>query len=131
MNEQARKGRQIILVIIAGLLVPSVGLLLVPGNSARTLAGRIVISVVLSFLLWRGYSWARSYLAFSLGLGALLTALLGLLAALAVWWGAVLLLLPPLYAWSAWALWSSPKVDAYIEYREQQRNPDMSFTMGA
>ena len=131
MNEQARKGCQIILVIIAGLLVPSVGLLLVPGNSVRTLAGRIVISVVLSFLLWRGYSWARSYLAFSLGLGALLTALLGLLAALAVWWGAVLLLLPPLYAWSAWALWSSPKVDAYIEYREQQRNPDMSFTTGA
>jgi hypothetical protein len=27
----------------------------------------------------------------------------------------------------AWLLWSSPKVEAYIEYREKQRNPDMSF----
>lgn len=131
MNDEARKGRQIVLIIIAGLLLPNLALALLSGNSIKVSGLRLVISFLISFLLWRGYSWARSYMAFSLGLAALLTALSGLLAVLVLSWMAVVLLLAPLYAWGAWALWSSPTVEAYIEYCERQRNPDMSFNTGA
>lgn len=131
MNDEARKGKRIILMIIAGLLLPNLVVLVLPGSSVAALASRLLIGVTLSFLMWRGYSWARSYMAFSLGLAALLSALAGLLAPLAVSWGAALLLFSPLYAWGAWALWSSPAVEAYIEYCEEQRNPDMSFSAGA
>ena len=131
MNDETRKGRRIILTIIAGLLLPNLVLLMIPGSSVGTVARSLLIGIIISFLMWRGYSWARSYMAFSLGLAALLSALVGLLAMLAVSWSAVLLLVSPLYAWGAWALWSSPAVEAYIEYCEKQRNPDMSFNTGA
>lgn len=131
MNDDARQGRRIILIIIAGLAVPTLGELLVPGSTLKANATRLAIVGAMSVLMWRGYSWARSYVAFSLVLAGLLTALTGILLALAVWWGFVLLLLPPLYLWGAWALWRSPKVDAYIDHCEKLRNPDMSFTTGA
>ena len=131
MNEEARKGRTIIIAVIAGLLLPSLGLLVVSGNAMKAATVRLIISVVLSYLLWRGYSWARSYLAFGLGLAAALAVLSGLLALLAMSWLAIFLLLAPLYAWGAWALWSSPNVEAYIQHCEQRRNPDMSFHTGA
>lgn len=129
MNDDARQGRRIILVVMAGLLIPVLGVLLIPGTSVKSQAVRLAIVVGMSFFMWRGYSWARSYIAFSLGVAALLAALSGVLAVLALSWGAVFLLLAPLYAWGAWALWRSPKVDAYIEHCERQRNPDMSFTL--
>lgn len=131
MNDDARGGRRIILLIIASLLLPNLGLLIVAGNSLGMALGRLAIVIGMSFLMWRGYGWARSYMAFSLGVAALLAVLTGILAALAVWWGAVLLVPPPLYAWGAWVLWRSPKVDAYIEHCEKLRNPDMSFNTGA
>ena len=131
MNDEARKGRRMVLTIVAALLLPNLLLVLVSGIPLKSLGLRFLISVVISFLVWRGYSWARSYMALSLGLGALLTALAGLLAALAASWQAGFLLLAPVYAWGAWALWSSPNVDAYIDHCERQRNPDMSFNTGA
>ena len=130
MSDEATKGKRIISIIVAGLLVPNLALLLVPGSSLRVIAGRSAIAVIMSFLMWRGYSWARSYMSFSLGLAALLAVLSGLLGLLTASWGAVLLLVAPLYAWGAWALWSSPAVEAYIAHREQERNPDMSFNTG-
>ena len=81
MNDEARKGRRMVLTIVAALLLPNLLLVLVSGIPLKSLGLRFLISVVISFLVWRGYSWARSYMAFSLGLGALLTALAGLLAA--------------------------------------------------
>lgn len=131
MSDEARKGRQIILIVIAALLLPNLGILLAAGLSPTAAVTRLGISAVMSFLMWRGYSWARSYLAFGLGLAALFALLSGVLALFVVSWLAVMLLLAPLYAWAAWALWSSPKVEAYIQYCEQQRNPDMSFNTGA
>jgi hypothetical protein len=137
VSDEARKGQRIVLVIVAALLVPNVVIALVSsaplfsGGPLRSSGFRVAISVVISFLLWRGYSWARSYMAFSLGLSALLATLSGLLALLAGSWLGVMLLLAPVYAWGAWALWSSPNVDAYIEHRERERNPDMSFGSGA
>jgi len=131
MNNEAKRGRQIILLIVTGLVVPNLAGILIPGNAVKLGLIRLLFAFLMSFLLWRGYSWARSYMAFSLGLAALLTALSGLLAVLVFSWMAVVLLLAPLYAWGAWALWSSPSVEAYIEYCERQRNPDMSFNTGA
>ena len=141
MSDEARKGRQVILIVIAALLLPSLVTPLTAGVSLGAVIARFGISAVMCVLMWRGYSWARSYLAFGLGLAALLAVLAGAFGLIAVLAGAlaplvvlrlaVTLLLAPLYAWAAWALWSSPKVEAYIEYRERQRNPDMSFNSGA
>ena len=127
MSDDARKGQRIVLAICTALLLPELLTLLVRRDVSVSGAMRMIIPVLLAVLLWRGYSWARSYLAFSLGLVALLWALAGFLALLAISWFAVVLVLPPLYVWGAWLLWSSPKVEAYIDYREKQRNPDMSF----
>ena len=126
MSEDARKGQRIVLIIGAALLVPELLTIVLVGWT-RPGAFRAAFSIVLAFLLWKGYSWARSYLAFSLALVALLWAFAGFLALLVISPLAVVLLFPPLYAWAAWLLWSSPKVEAYIDYREKQRNPDMSF----
>jgi hypothetical protein len=130
MNADARKGQRIILVVISGLLAQAAVGFVLPGASIKQQAIRLIIPIGMSILLWRGYSWARSYLAFGLGLGAILGALGGTIAAISVWWGFLLLLFPPLYAWGAWALWSSPAVEAYIAYREKERDPDMSFSTG-
>ena len=131
MNTDARQGQRIIMAIIIGLFLDFALMLALPGGSLRSQALRLAIVVAMSVLMWRGYSWARSYMAFSLAMAAVLTVLSGMAAMLMVWWGAGLLVLAPLYAWGAWVLWNSPKVEAYIEYRERQRNPDMSFTQGA
>ena len=117
-------------MIIAGLLAQAAIGIVIPGASAKQQGLRLVIPVVLSFLLWRGYSWARSYLALALGIGAIIGAFGGILIAISAWWGSVLLLFPPLYGWGAWALWSSPRVEAYIAFREKERNPEMSFSTG-
>jgi len=130
MSEEAGKGRQIILIIVAALLVPSLAVMMLT-QAWREGALRFAIALVMSFFLWRGYSWARSYLAYTLGLATLLAALSGIVGALVLRWQAIYVFVAPLYAWGAWALWSSPKVEAYIEHRERQRNPDMSLNMGA
>jgi len=126
MTEEARRGRLIVLIIIAALLVPNLAVMTLT-QAWEAGAFRFAIAVAMSFFLWRGYSAARSYLAFSLGLAALLAALSGIVGALVLSWTAIFLLLAPVYAWGAWALWSSPKVEAYIEHCERGRNPDMSF----
>jgi hypothetical protein len=127
MDDAAREGRRIIAIVIAGLLLHSLVMLAVPGRSFPRRALELLVAGGMSLLMWRGYSWARSYLAFVLGGSAIGAAIMGLWLTFSVGWGAVLLLFPPLYGWGAWALWSSPKVDAYIEHRERKRNPDMSF----
>ena len=117
-----------ILLIVAGLILHRLLGFLLPDASVEAQWVPLVLAAVLSFFLLRGYGWARSYLAASLGLAALLTLLGGGVLALKHWWGLPFLLFAPLYAWAAWALWSSPKIEAYIDHRERRRNPDMSFT---
>ena len=117
-----------ILIIVAALIGHRLLGFLLPDASIESQVVPLVISVVISFFLIRGHSAARSYLAISLGLAALVSALGGGVLAVKHWWGFVFVLFVPVYAWGAWALWSSPKVEAYIEYRERRRNPDMSFT---
>ncbi len=128
MDDTTRRGQWIILIVITGLVLETMLSLFLPGSTLRGQAPRLVIVTVLLFLMWRGYGWARSYVAFSLGIAALLTAISGVLLVARVWWGFLLALFAPLYAWGAWALWSSPQVDAYIDYCERERNPSMSLS---
>lgn len=136
MSEAERKGRTIILIVAGGLIGTALlNMLRALAMSSRDAVGmawvRLAICLVISFLMWRGYSWARSYVAFSLFVGAAL----GALGSLATLVGAFVLGLLNLtfaffYAWGGYMLWKSPDVDAYIERHEKLRNPDMSLGGG-
>jgi len=128
VNEAARQGFRMLLVVAAGLVLHRLLALLTPDASVEAHVVPLVLSVVIAFLLLRGYGWARSYIAVSLGLASLFTLVAGGALAMRHWWGVPFVLFAPLYAWGAWAVWSSPKVQAYIAHRERQRNPDLSLT---
>lgn len=136
MSEAERKGRTIILIVAGGLigtaLLNLLGALAMTSRDAMGMAWvRLAICLVVSFLMWRGYSWARSYVAFALFVGAVLAAL-GSLAMLAgmFFLGLLNLTIAFFYAWGGYMLWKSPDVDAYIEWHEKARNPDMSLGGG-
>lgn len=132
MNDEAKSGRRVIAAIALALIVPSVLELVVASSQPRGLEGsavvRPLVAIAMSVLMWRGYSWARTYIAVVLAIGAVLAAMRAVLLTMQTPLGGVMFVLPPLYAWGAWALWSSSKVDAYVEHCERRRTPDMSFT---
>jgi hypothetical protein len=132
LSEDARSGQRIARVLALAVLIPNALLFafaLTFGLPPGRYTIRLGIGLVMGVMLWRGYGWARSYLAFALGLSSIVALVGGLLIGFRLpLLGVLGFLLAPLYGWGAWALWSSPKVEAYIEYREQRRNPDMSFS---
>jgi hypothetical protein len=128
MNDAARKGRRMVMLIVAGLLAQR--LLELSRVSTGQQVFRLGIAVAFAYLLWRGYGWARLYLVLALAAAALLTTVVGLVTAMLDPSGLLYLTLVPLYVWGVWALWSSPAVEAYFEHRESARHPDMSFSTG-
>ena len=136
MNDQERRGRTLILVVALGLVASAVLELLValatPALASTGLAWlRLGLCLLFSFLMWQGYSWARPYIAFLLFVGAVLAALGSLVALIrSPIAGLVGLAFAAFYGWGGWVLWKSPHVDAYIEYREKLRIPDMSLGGG-
>jgi hypothetical protein len=135
MTGDALRGRQVILVLIAALVIPQfvlvvLALLLVKTGPQFADWLRLGVAVVLSYLLWRGHSAARSYLAFSVFLGAVLLILGSLVLLLKTPFAIVGVLLGAAYGWAAWVLWKSPNIEAYIEAREKERNPILSLTGG-
>lgn len=130
VNPEAAKGRAVVLIISAGLLIPSAALFALSRPPRGTSIVRLAIAVAMSFLLVRGYAWARGWIALGLTVGGLFAAGVGLLVALRVWWGFPFLLLPPFYFWAAWTLWRSASVEAYVAHCERKRNPDMSLSSG-
>lgn len=135
MTPDEQRGRNIVLLISAAIVLPqalAVAASLATSHTAPLgmAAIRLGIAAIMSYLMWRGHSAARTYLAFTLFLGAGLT-LVGSLALLVKTPFAVVgILLGAGYIWAAWVLWKSPKVEAYIEAREKARNPSLSFRDG-
>ena len=133
MTGEALRGKQVVRMLIAVLVIPQlllVVLALMVSETGPQFADwlRLGIAVVLSYLLWRGHSAARSYLAFSVLLGALLLILLSLILLLKTPVALVGVLLGGAYVWVAWVLWKSPNIEAYIEAKERERNPSFSLT---
>src|SRR5262245_12450046 len=133
MTGEALRGRQLVLVLIGLLVIPqlllvSLAMMFVKTGPAPMDWFRLALALVMAFLLWRGHSAARSYLAFSVFLGALLTILVSAVLLLKTPLAVFGLLLGAAYVWAARVLWKSPDIEAYIEAREQERNPILSLS---
>jgi hypothetical protein len=133
MTGEAVRGRQVVLALIALLVIPQcllMGAALMFATTGPHFGDwlRLGIALVLSWLLWRGHSAARSYLAFSLLLGAVGIMLISLALLLKTPFAILGVLLGAAYVWAAWVLWKSPNIEAYIEAKEKERNPSLSLT---
>jgi hypothetical protein len=132
VSEEARIGKRIVVGLALALLIPKVVVFAVAIAFALPLgqyAIRLGIGLLIAAVMWRGYSWARSYVALAFGLSSAFSLVGGFLIASEMpLLGLVGICLAPFYAWGAWVLWSSPKVEAYIAYCEQRRNPVMSLS---
>jgi hypothetical protein len=120
MTREENRGRRITLALACLVGIPPVLNVLILLSVGRPIPSgtwlfRVVIPLALAWLLYRGYRWARGYIAFSFGLGAVLGA--ARLAAVSAPVMVKLLVVPflALPFWAAVILWKSPSVGAYFD----------------
>jgi hypothetical protein len=130
MTSEESRGRKITLGIALFLAVPSLLILIVlllTGTPASRIPWfQVVLPVVMAFFLFKGYTWARAFIAFSSCAGALLLVLGPLLA------GKQLLAVFSLpfaatYVAAAVILWKSKAVEAYFDRQTHSRNAPPSL----
>jgi hypothetical protein len=131
MTSEESRGRKITSGIALFLAIPSLLILIVlllTGTAAARIPWlQVVLPVVMAFLLFKGYSWARAYIAFSSCAGALLLMLGPLLT------GKLLLALfsfpfAAAYVAAAVILWKSKAVEAYFDRQTHSRDALLSLS---
>jgi len=131
MTSEESHGRKITLGIALFLAVPPllilIVLLLTGAAASRIPWFQLVLPVVMAFLLFKGYTWARAYIAFSSCAGALLLMLGPLLRGSLLF---ALLSLPfaAAYVAAAVILWKSKAVEAYFDRQTHSRDALLSLS---
>src|SRR5262245_39170977 len=129
MTAEEIRGRRITIMIALVVGVPPLIMLLIllalgkPGSQIPWF--QILLPMVLSILLFKGYRWARAYIIFSLCAGALLLLVQPLLAGslvLAIATAIFSLPFAAIYVTSAVVLYRSKAVEAYFEKQTHDRD---------
>lgn len=132
MSQEERRGKKIALAIaiivsvLAALDFLALFLTATSGSGAGSWFG-LVLRLAMAWLIYRGYGWARSYLAFLLVVNALIAAV-GLPLQLGDLGSVVALPVAAIYFAFSWAVWRSKALEAYCAHQYRKRNPSMSMS---
>ncbi len=130
MTPEEQRGRVIAVSIGAALVVISVLsfflVLLVRRHVGPFQLFQLGASVVLAWLMFKGYGWARAYVAFSLLLGGVFLLLLPILARRPL--GLIIALpISAAYVAAGLVLWKSKSVEAFFDRQAEIRNAPPSI----